>query len=267
METIQHYYSEAFDCGQVGRLEVLPLTLNSVDVLKMMETNSIIEDAPGGNADLMKSSTYQDAIMKTAFYCHPNYYQVSFEFLCRSELVLILFLPQNIMNHLAFSLNEIVLKFRQRNAEFKGDISLIATSFEALFLFDLLLNQECGPEFWKLKFSATNFYAFGMPSNLLTIRNAAKLGSNFELSVCKKFLNVVHRLDPIAQRIEPLIRPQFSKLTPESIENEGDRIDYTIADGSSLETFCLKNYFTSELIILRITNEIYGSLKMDSGSL
>lgn len=172
------------------------------------------------------------------------------------------------MNHLAFSLKEIVAKFFQRNPDFKGEFSLISTSFEALFLFDLLLNQDSGPDFWKLNFKVTNFYAFGMPSNLLTIRNADKLQSNFELKDCKKFLNVVHRLDPIAQRIEPLIKPEFSKTLPESIENEtANRIDYTIADGSSLESFSLKNYFTSELIILRITNEIYGSLRMDSGSL
>ena len=168
------------------------------------------------------------------------------------------------MNHLSFSLNEIVTKFRARNSEFKGEISLIATSFEALFLFDLLLVQETAPEFWKLRFDITNFYAFGMPTNLLTIRNK----TNFELKNCKKFLNVVHRLDPVAQRIEPLIRPEFSKLPPESIENEtAERVDYTIADGSSLESFSLKNYFTSELIILRLTNDIYGTLKMDSGSL
>lgn len=172
------------------------------------------------------------------------------------------------MTHLAFSLNELVLKFTQRNPEFKGGFSLIATSFEALFLFDLLLNQESAPEFWKLRFNISTFYAFGMPSNLLTIRNSVKLLTNFTLTNCKKFLNVVHRLDPIAQRIEPLIKPEFSKLPPESIENEtGERTDYTIADGSSLETFSLKNYFTSELIILRITNEIYGALKMDCGSL
>ena len=77
METIGHYYSEAYDCGQIGRLEVLPVKLNSVDVLKMKETNSMIEDSPGGNSDLMKSSTYQEAIMKTAFYCNETYYQVS----------------------------------------------------------------------------------------------------------------------------------------------------------------------------------------------
>lgn len=172
------------------------------------------------------------------------------------------------MNHLAFSLNEIAAKFYQRNPEFKGEISLIATSFEALFLFDLLLTQESAPEFWRLNFKVANFYAFGMPSNLLTIRNHDKLQKSFHLQSCKKFLNVVHRKDPIAQRIEPLIRSEFSKLPPESIENEVvSRIDYTIDDGSSLESFTLRNYFTSEFIILRITNEIYGALKMDSGSL
>lgn len=167
------------------------------------------------------------------------------------------------MNHLAFSLNEIVSKFRLRNSQFSGEISLIATSFEALFLFDLLRIQDSSPQFWKLNFSAAQFYAFGMPSNLLTTRIGQ---SKLEVKNCRKFLNIVHRLDPIAQRIEPLIKPEFSKLPPESIENESaDRIDFTIADGSSLESFSLKNYFSSELIILRLTRDIYGE-KMDSGS-
>lgn len=173
------------------------------------------------------------------------------------------------MNHLAFSLNEIASKFFQRNPTFKGEISLISTSFEALFLFDLLACQDNAPAFCKLSFTPANFYAFGMPSNLLTIKSGGKLTSNFQLKYCKKFLNVVHRLDQIAQRIEPLIRPEFSKLPPELIENleASERFDFTIADGSSLEQFSLKNYFTSELVILRLTNEIYGALKMDSGSL
>lgn len=172
------------------------------------------------------------------------------------------------MNHLSFKLKETVSKFLQRNPDFKGNFSLIATQFEALFLFDLLVNQEEAPEFWKLNFEVSNFYAFGMPSSLLTIRNSEKLKPNFELKACKKFFNIVHRLDLIAQRIEPVIKSQLAKLPPESIENSNaDRVDFTIADGSTLESFSLRNYFTSELIILRITQEIYGSLKMNSGSM
>lgn len=76
METIQHYYSEAYDCGQVGRVEILPISLNSVDVLKMKETSRMIEAAPGGSSDMMKSSICQDIVMKTAFYCNQEFYQV-----------------------------------------------------------------------------------------------------------------------------------------------------------------------------------------------
>lgn len=75
-ETMQHYYSEALDCGQIGRVEVLPISLNSIDVLRMKETNMTIEAAPGGHSELPTSTTYQDIIMKTAFYCHHEYYQV-----------------------------------------------------------------------------------------------------------------------------------------------------------------------------------------------
>jgi DDHD domain len=169
------------------------------------------------------------------------------------------------MNHLAFSLNEIVAKFRSRNTAFSGEISLITTSFEALFLFDLLRVQDTSPQFWKLNFLASNFYTFGMPSKLLMVRTEQ---GHIEMKNCRKFTNVVHRLDPISQRIEPLIKPEFSRLPPESIENDTDeRMDFTIADGSSLESFSLKNYFSSELIILKLTRDIYGKLKMDSGSL
>jgi hypothetical protein len=177
------------------------------------------------------------------------------------------------MNHLAFSLNETVAKFRSRNPEFSrsGEISLIATSFEALFLFDLLRIQDSSPQFWKLNFTASQVYTFGMPSNLLTIRyaDATRYGQTpFEVKNCRRFLNIVHRLDPFAQRIEPLVKPEFSKLPPESIENDAaDRIDFTIDDGSSLESFSLNNYFSSELIILRLARDIYGSLALDSGSL
>jgi hypothetical protein len=68
VEIVQNYYSEAFDCGQIGRLEVLPISLNSVDVLKMKE----VSQAVGGCG-----VEQQDIIMKTAFYCNHEFYQVS----------------------------------------------------------------------------------------------------------------------------------------------------------------------------------------------
>lgn len=72
MEIVQNYYNEEFDCGQIGRVEVLPVTVNSVDILKMKEISKSIKE----NTDLEKSFEYQDIIMKTAFYCNHEFYQV-----------------------------------------------------------------------------------------------------------------------------------------------------------------------------------------------
>ena len=157
------------------------------------------------------------------------------------------------MNHLAFGLNEIVSKFLSRNPTFDGGISLIGTSFAALFLFDLLQFQKSSPEFWKLNFTAFSFYSFGMPSSLLTIRNGH---SNIDTDCLCKFINVIHSMDPIAQRSEPIVKPELSQLAAESIDNEGTgRIDFIIEDTSEFDG---KNYFNSESLILRIVREING---------
>lgn len=177
------------------------------------------------------------------------------------------------MNHLAFSLNEIVSKFRQRNSTFGGEISLISASYEALFLFDLLLaNQNSdGSDFWKLNFTVSKFFACGMPISLLTIRNGERLKHGFEFTICKKFFNILHPFDPIGQRIEPLIIPEYAPLPPENIENLSstmcERIDFILPEDSILETFSTSVYYTSEILMRSLTNEIYGANKMDSGSL
>lgn len=159
------------------------------------------------------------------------------------------------MNHIAFSLNETVSKFRSKNPAFDGGISLVGTSFAALFLFDLLQVQKSSPEFWKLNFSTINFYALGLPATLLATKTSH---SNFEPGFCRKFKNIIQKSDPLAERVEPLLRPELSRTPIESIENEGDdRIDYSVdADFDG-------NYFSSEALVLRIVKDIYNK-KLDS---
>lgn len=174
------------------------------------------------------------------------------------------------MNHLAFSLNEIVSKFNQRNSDFSGEISVMSSSYEALFLFDMLANDNAS-EFWQLNFDISKFFACGMPASLLMIRNADRIRHGFELTRCKKLFNFIHPADDISQRIEPLLIPEYSKLPPESVENltAQERIDFILPEDSALEKFNSSNYFSSEILIRRITNEIYGAnhIQMDSGSL
>lgn len=172
------------------------------------------------------------------------------------------------MNHLAFSLNDIVSKFKQRNANFGGGISLISSSYEALFLFDLLANGQSS-EFWKINFEISKFFACGMPSTLLMIRNDDKLKHGFELSGCKKFFNIIHPNDSVGQRIEPLVIPEYAALPPELIDNFScnERIDFALTEDSPIEKFTTARYFSSEILVKRMTNEIYGANRLDSGSL
>lgn len=281
LETIQQYYTEAFDCGQIKRIEVLPIILNSIDVLKMYEVNNSIINATAPFKSL--SREINEHVLRTMLYSNENFYQVrkhtTIGLLCLNSdipiyfffIILALSFPQKIMNHLAFSLNDIVSKFNQRNSDFNGDISVMSSSYEALFLFDMLANDSDMTEFWKLNFNVSKFFACGLPTSLLMIRNGDNLKHGFKLKRCKQLYNIIHPSDDISQRIEPLIIPEYSTLPPEPIENltSVERIDFILPDNSALEKFDSSIYFSSEILIRRITNEIYGAkhIQMDSGSL
>lgn len=73
METIQQYYSEAFDCGQIKRIEVLPIILNSIDVLKMFEINNNILNALPFKSP---SREINEHVMRAMLYSNENFYQV-----------------------------------------------------------------------------------------------------------------------------------------------------------------------------------------------
>lgn len=173
------------------------------------------------------------------------------------------------MNHLSFTINETVSKFRQRNPNFNGGISLISASYEALFMFDLLLANQLGniSDFWKLNFEVSKFFSCGMPISLLTIRNGDKLRNG--LKICKKFFNILHPLDPLGQRVEPLIIPEYAALPPENLEylSSSERIDFILPENTTLENFTTNIYFSSEILVRSLTNEIYGAYRMDSGSM
>lgn len=167
------------------------------------------------------------------------------------------------MNHLAFSMNEIVGKFKLRNPNFVGGISIISASFEALFVFDLLLANftTSVSDFWKLNFEFSKFFACGLPISLLSIRNEDKMIQANLLFKGKKFFNILHPNDSLSQCIEP-------EKMPEKTENlsSSDRIDFILPHDATLEFFKTNIYFSSEILIRSITNEIYGAFRMDSGS-
>lgn len=55
------------------------------------------------------------------------------------------------------------------------------------------------------------------------VRGLDTLGENFSLPTCPAFFNIFHPYDPIAYRIESLIRPELGKLKPVLIPHHKGR--------------------------------------------
>ncbi|KAL2083637.1 hypothetical protein ACEWY4_021410 [Coilia grayii] len=62
----------------------------------------------------------------------------------------------------------------------------------------------------RLDFEPSNFFALGSPIGMfLTVRGLESIEENYQLPTCKGFFNIYHPLDPVAYRIEPMIRPDL----------------------------------------------------------
>ena len=65
----------------------------------------------------------------------------------------------------------------------------------------------------KLKFKCKSFFALGSPiSMFLTLRGITQISEHFYLPNGVNFFNIYHPLDPIAYRIEPMIKKEFINL-------------------------------------------------------
>ncbi|XP_063048053.1 SEC23-interacting protein [Engraulis encrasicolus] len=61
-----------------------------------------------------------------------------------------------------------------------------------------------------LDFEPSNFFALGSPIGMfLTVRGLESIEETYQLPTCKGFFNIYHPLDPVAYRIEPMIRPDL----------------------------------------------------------
>ncbi|XP_056646914.1 phospholipase DDHD2 isoform X4 [Diorhabda sublineata] len=75
-----------------------------------------------------------------------------------------------------------------------------------------------------LNFEPKNFFALGSPIGMFVIvRGLDTLGESFSLPTCPAFFNIFHPYDPIAYRIESLIKPEFANLKPVLIPHHKGR--------------------------------------------
>lgn len=169
---------------------------------------------------------------------------------------------QHIINTVTNEINRLYDLFISRNSYFKGTVSLSGHSLGSVIIFDLLANQSnleddldnfesstdqksCkikkltdsiiynsktvkhGQEninYPKLKFKTDCFFALGSPiSMFLTLRGITQIDEKFHLPNCFNVFNIFHPLDPIAYRIEPLIKKEFADLDPVIIAHHRGR--------------------------------------------
>ncbi|XP_055371459.1 uncharacterized protein LOC129605616 [Condylostylus longicornis] len=244
-QLVQAHYKNSVDNGDVGRIEVLPVSWHHE-----------LHSAESGIDEQLKAITLEsipklrnfnnDTVVDALFYTSPIFCQY-------------------IINTVANCMNRVYLKFCQRNTNFSGQVSLAGHSLGSLILFDILCNQkpvednETNSEtldqyletqkipnpahsqqvnytfgssgagqpkidYPQLLFGPKKFFALGSPIGLFTtIRGIAKLGMDFKLPTCPGFYNIFHPYDPIAYRIEALINPEFSSIRPVLIPHHKGR--------------------------------------------
>ena len=74
-------------------------------------------------------------------------------------------------------------------------------------------------------FSVSAFYALGSPIGMfMAVRGIDILGPDFKLPTCPKFFNIFHPYDPVAYRMEALIKKEFGmSLKPVTIPHHKGR--------------------------------------------
>lgn len=242
-QLVQSHYRNSCDTGDVGRVEVLPISWHSELHSDETGIDKKLKAITLESLPTLRNFT-NDTLLDILFYTSPLF--------C-----------QQIIDAVAGNLNRIYAKFCERNPAFKGNVSLSGHSLGSLILFDLLNNQKasdaatengaaapqkphpalkrmCSQQinynvgrdgtgqplifYPQLKFKPKKFFALGSPIGMfITIRGLDSLGLDFKLPTCGNFFNIFHPYDPVAYRIEALINPEAANLRPVLIPHHKGR--------------------------------------------
>ncbi|XP_058453076.1 uncharacterized protein LOC131431398 isoform X2 [Malaya genurostris] len=255
-QLVQSHYRSSFDRGDIGRVEVLPISWHNDLHSEESGVDKKLKSITLESIPKLRNFT-NDTLLDVLFYTSPMF--------C-----------QSIIDAVGKSLNRLYSLFLQRNPNFKGGVSLAGHSLGSLILFDLLchqkgqpmetensenpdgdrvpalnstsrphpshrrlsrkcsqqINYEVGPAgtgqpyiaYPQLLFHPKKFFALGSPIGMfVTVRGIDALGLNFKLPTCDGFFNIFHPYDPVAYRIEALVNPELSNLRPVLIPHHKGR--------------------------------------------
>ncbi|XP_029720369.2 mucin-5AC isoform X2 [Aedes albopictus] len=249
-QLVQSHYRSSFDRGDIGRVEVLPISWHNDLHSEESGVDKKLKAITLESIPKLRNFT-NDTVLDVLFYTSPMF--------C-----------QNIIDAVGNSLNRLYALFLERNPSFKGGVSLAGHSLGSLILFDLLchqkgtpmetensnpdlspflsthptprplahkccqqqINYEVGPAgtgqpyiaYPQLLFNPKKFFALGSPIGMfVTVRGIDTLGLDFKLPTCEGFFNIFHPYDPVAYRIEALVNPDLSTLRPVLIPHHKGR--------------------------------------------
>ena len=116
----------------------------------------------------------------------------------------------------ARSVEAALARFKKHHPKHSGSIVLAGHSLGGAILFELLRSQAP-----KLTFTPQALFTMGSPTGLFLHVADAVPGESFALPGGTRFFNIFHPLDPVAYRIEPLIKGDLAKLEPAKVAVEG----------------------------------------------
>ncbi|XP_055842235.1 nascent polypeptide-associated complex subunit alpha, muscle-specific form isoform X2 [Episyrphus balteatus] len=122
LQLVQSHYKNSVESGYVGRVEVLPVSWHSELHSDELGIDEKLKSITLESIPKLRNFT-NDTLLDILFYTSPMF--------C-----------QRIINTVTASMNSIFVKYKQRNPEFHGGVSLAGHSLGSLIMFDLLCHQR-----------------------------------------------------------------------------------------------------------------------------
>ncbi|KAE9107273.1 hypothetical protein PF007_g13104 [Phytophthora fragariae] len=132
---------------------------------------------------------------------------------------------QLIVDSVTQQLNDKYRVFMKEHTGWDGKVSIFAHSLGSMISYDILTNKpgevaSNGVHFPGLEFEVDNFFGVGSPVGVMVLARGdlniddGEFTPGIKMPSCRRYFNVYHPIDPIAYRIEPLIKQEMHDKEP-----------------------------------------------------
>nr|CCA20336.1 phospholipase putative [Albugo laibachii Nc14] len=164
---------------------------------------------PEGSSSIREFN--KDTLMDVLYYLSPRYGQL-------------------IINSVTKQLNEKYQIFLDEHPGWEGHVSIFAHSLGSVIAYDILSHQSGNDSkkelnFPPLNFMVDNFFAAGSPVPVMILSRGdlnieeRHFTAGINMPRCNRYFNIFHPIDPIAYRVEPLIKKEMDKKAPVQLLN------------------------------------------------